>query len=80
MSRCNEPLVVAFCDLAVDHEPERNLKGERGGIGLALLIVEGLGHAGKPKGGETFVGVVDEHEVSFWLVRDNSHGRGCCRD
>ena len=80
LQACDEPLVVALCDLAVDHEAEPHLEGERGGIGLTLLIVEGFGHAGKPEGGEAFMGVVDEHEVSFWLVSGSSHGRGCCRD
>ena len=60
--------------------PSRTSKVSAGGIGLALLIVEGLGHAGKPEGGEAFMGVVDEHEVSFWLVSGSSRGRGCCRD
>ena len=76
----DEPLVVALCDLAVDHEAEPHLEGERCGIGLTQLIIEGLGHAGKPEGGKAFVGVVDEHEVSFWLVSGSSRGRGCCRD
>src|SRR6476659_9087979 len=30
---CDEPLVVALCDLAVNHEAEPHLDGERGGIG-----------------------------------------------
>src|SRR3982074_2786084 len=34
-------------------------------MALALLIVEGLGHAGEPEGDETFVGVVDEHMPPF---------------
>ena len=80
LQACDEPLVVALGDLAVDHQAEPHLEGQRGGIGLALLIVEGLGHAGKSEGGEAFMGVVDEHEVSFWLVSGSSRGRGCCRD
>ena len=75
-----EPLVVPLGDLAVDHEAEALLEGERGGIGLALLIVEGLGHASKPEGGEAFMGVVVKHEVSFWLFSGSSRGPGCCRD
>ena len=65
----DEPLVVALGGLAVDHQAEALLEGERGDVGLALLILEGLGHAGKPEGGEAFVGGVDEHQVSFcWSV------------
>jgi hypothetical protein len=79
LQACDESLVVALRDFAIDHEAEPHLEGERCGIGLALLIVEGFGHAGKSEGGEAFMGVVDEHEVSFWLVSGSSHGRGCCR-
>ena len=75
----DEPFVVPLGDLAIDHQAEPLLEGERGDIGLALLIVEGFGHAGEPEGGEAFMGVVDEHEVSFLLVSGSSRGRGCCR-
>ena len=30
--------------------------------------------------GEAFVGVVDEHVVSFWLLSGSTRGHGCCRD
>jgi hypothetical protein len=46
---------------AIDHQVEPLFEGERGDVGLALLVVEGLGHAGEPESDETFVGVVAEH-------------------
>jgi hypothetical protein len=49
--------------------PMRWLEGQRGNIRLALLIIEGLGHAGEPESDETLVGVIAEHKISFcWSV------------
>jgi hypothetical protein len=61
----DEPSVVALGDLAIDHEAEPLLEGERLAIGLAQLIVEGLGHAGEVQRHEAFVAGIGEHEVSF---------------
>ena len=61
----DEPLVLPLGRFAIDHQAEPLLEGERGDVGLASLIVEGLGHAGEPEGEETFLGVGDEHRVSF---------------
>ena len=60
-------------------QAEPLLEGERGDIGLALLIIEGLGHAGEPEREQAFVGVVGEHKVSFLQVSGSSRGHGCCR-
>src|SRR6266851_9361133 len=48
-------------------------------IGLALLIIEGFGHAGEPESDETLVGVIAEHRISFLLVSGSSRDHGCCR-
>jgi hypothetical protein len=59
--------------------PMRWLEGQRGNIRLALLIIEGLGHASEPESDETLVGVIAEHKISFLLVSGSSRDHGCCR-
>ena len=51
-----EALVLALDRLAVDHQGETLLEGECGDVGLAALVVEGLGHAGQAEGDQAFVG------------------------
>ena len=68
-SRVTRRLFSPFDDLAVDHQGEPLLEGERGGVGLAALIVEGLGHAGQAEGDRAFVGGLGEHgSASGWSV------------
>jgi hypothetical protein len=64
-SEANLSRVIRRRDLTIDHEAEPLLKGERRNIGLALLVIERLGHASESQRGEAFEGVVSEHAVSF---------------
>ena len=45
----DEALVVALGGLAVDQQAEALLEAECGDVGLSSLLLERLGHAGKPK-------------------------------
>ncbi len=58
-------LRVALGGLAIDHQAEPLLEGESGDIGGSPLLLEGLGHAGKAKGDQAFVGGMGKHCVSF---------------
>src|ERR1700761_4129206 len=70
----DEALVLPFSDLTIDHEAEALLEGERGDVGVGMLGIESLSHAGEPEGGQAFVGVVDEHEFSFCGFNGSSCG------
>jgi hypothetical protein len=61
----DEPFVLPLGRFAIDHQAEPLLEGERGDVGLAELIVEGLGHAGEPEGGEAFMRAKPHPEQGF---------------
>lgn len=56
-----EALVLAFDDLAINHQGEAILEWESGDVGLAALVVEGLGHAGQAEGEQAIKGGMGEH-------------------
>jgi hypothetical protein len=59
---------VALGRLAVDHEVEPLLEGERGDVGRSTLFLERLGHVGQAEGDQSFMRGMGEHwGASFWL-------------
>ena len=59
----DEPLVLALDGLAVDHQREPLLEGERGDVGLSPLLLQRLGHAGEPERDQAVVGGMREHRI-----------------
>jgi hypothetical protein len=60
-----EALVLPFDDLAIDHQGETILERQGGDVGLAALLVEGLGHAGQAEGDEAIEGGMSKHGGTF---------------
>lgn len=61
----SEALVLPFDDFAIDHDGETVLERERGDVGLAALVVEGLDHAGQAESDQTIEsGMGERREVS----------------
>ena len=74
----DQPLVLALGGLAVDQQREPLLEGKRGDVGLSLLFLEGLRHAGEPERDEAVEGGMGQHRLSPFFS-GSSQGRGCWR-
>src|SRR3954469_23921305 len=61
----DKSLVLPLDGLAVDHEREPLLEAKRGNVGLLALLLQRLGHAGKPEGYQAVVCGMREHRLSF---------------
>ena len=61
----DQPFVLALGRLAVDEQSEPLLEGQRCDVGLSLLFVERLRHAGEPERDEAAVGGMCQHRLSF---------------
>ena len=75
----HQPLVLALGRLAIDQQREALLEGECCDVGLPLLFVERLRHAGQPERDEAVQGWMCQHRLSPFLS-GSSHCRGCCGD
>ena len=61
----DQPFVVALGGLAVDEQSKPLLEGQGRDVGLSLLFVERLRHAGEPERDEAPVGGMCQHHLSF---------------
>jgi len=58
-------LVIALGRFAVDEQSKPLLEGQRRDVGLSLLFVERLRHAGEPERDQAAVGGMYQHRLSF---------------
>ncbi len=61
----DEPFVLALGRFAVDEQSKPFLESQRRDVGLSLLFVERLRHAGEPERDEASVGGMCQHRLSF---------------
>jgi hypothetical protein len=72
----DQPLVLAFDRLAVDHQGEPFLEREGGDVGQSSLLLERLRHAGEAERNEPLFGWMGEH---FLFLPFHRLGRGSCQ-